>query len=159
MLKEKLEILLITYNRAAYLDSTLRQFSESPFRDCRFTILDNCSEDETPAICEKYRSLLTGLTVIRHPKNIGANGNQLRSLEISKADYTWLICDDDVYDFSSVSDLVNVMEEGSSDLIVVGTWDDLNIEQGVFTTTQALLLEQKRYFSIALFGPSVIYRT
>ena len=54
MIEEKMEIILITYNRSKYLDNTLNQFLNSPFKNCKFTVLDNCSPDNTPEICAKY---------------------------------------------------------------------------------------------------------
>ena len=45
MIEEKLEIVLITYNRYKDLENTLKQFLNGPFSECMFTILDNCSND------------------------------------------------------------------------------------------------------------------
>ena len=56
MIEEKMEIILITYNRSKYLDNTLNQFLNSPFKNCKFTVLDNCSPDNTPEICAKYEN-------------------------------------------------------------------------------------------------------
>ena len=106
MIEEKLEIVLITYNRYKDLENTLKQFSDGPFSDCKITILDNCSDDKTPEICVKYKNIFPDMTIIRHRKNIGGNANILRAVETSKSIYTWIICDDDSYDFSDCLDIV-----------------------------------------------------
>ena len=41
MLEDLLELVLITYNRSEYLDNTLKQFADSPFKNCKMTIIDN----------------------------------------------------------------------------------------------------------------------
>jgi glycosyltransferase involved in cell wall biosynthesis len=158
MLSEKLEILLFTYNRHELLDRTLRQLSESIFRQCKITVLDNCSTDETPLVCNRYSDLLPDLKVRRHEKNIGACANYLRAIELAEARYAWVICDDDFFDFTKVDDFVEVIENEKSDLVFVGTFDDLEIPQGVYTTTQDLVKTGARYFSIVLFVPSTVFR-
>jgi GT2 family glycosyltransferase len=52
-IKEKLQIILITYNRQRHLRNTLEAlFSmESPVRDLSFTIFDNASDDGTNILC------------------------------------------------------------------------------------------------------------
>jgi glycosyltransferase involved in cell wall biosynthesis len=158
MLSEKLEILLITYNRHAFLEKTLGQFADSVFRSCKITVLDNCSTDETPQVCEQYSDVFPDFTTRTHEKNIGACANYLRAIELAEARYAWVICDDDFFDFSKIDDFVEVIENEKSDLVFVGTFDDLKIPQGVHTTTQELLTTGARYFSIALFVPSTVFR-
>ena len=58
MKNEKMEIIIPTWNRAKYLDRTLSQFANSPFREYKITILNNNSTDNTQEVCEKYTSVL-----------------------------------------------------------------------------------------------------
>jgi glycosyltransferase involved in cell wall biosynthesis len=53
MIEQKLEIAIITYNRAAALRRTIGQLAAGAFRGCKLRILDNCSTDETPRVCEE----------------------------------------------------------------------------------------------------------
>ena len=126
MIEEKLEIVLITYNRYKDLNNTLKQFYDGPFSDCKFTILDNCSDDKTKEICEKYQNLFPNINIIRHLKNIGGNANILRAVETSTSLYTWVICDDDSYDFSECQDIINAINSGKYDLISPGSQRNRN---------------------------------
>ena len=45
MYKKNMEIIIPTWNRAKYLDRTLSQFANSPFREYKITILNNNSTD------------------------------------------------------------------------------------------------------------------
>ena|GEM_PF-1220962 len=118
MIEKNLELVLITYNRSKYLEKTFLQLLESPFLKCKLTILDNCSTDETPDICKKYQKLFPNMTIIRHPKNIGANPNILRAVETSNSLYTWILCDDDYYDFSECDDIINAILLEKYDIIM-----------------------------------------
>ncbi len=55
-IKDDLQIVLITYNRAILLTRTLETIlgNDSPVRDFDITILDNNSTDETCDIVEKF---------------------------------------------------------------------------------------------------------
>ena len=121
MIEDKLELVLVTYNRAPYLENTLKQFLNSPFKDCKFTILDNCSPDETPDVCEKYSKLFPNLTIIRNYLNIGGNANITQGLRTSTSKYTWLLADDDSYDFSICDDVIDAVESDKFDIIHVSS--------------------------------------
>jgi glycosyltransferase involved in cell wall biosynthesis len=159
MLEEKIELFIITYNRAKYLDYTLKKIKESPFSKCKITVLDNCSEDETPHICAKYQNLLSNIKIIRHKKNIGSSPNYLRAVELSNSEYTWILCDDDKLDFSECSDVINTIEKGDHDIILVGAETQYEWERGMDTTTLELLNKGAKYFSTLGFIPSTIFKT
>lgn len=118
MIEKKLEIALITYNRSKYLENTLSQVVESPFATCKITILDNHSTDNTQEVCKKYQKLFPNMTIIRHEKNIGGNANILRAVETSKSLYTWILCDDDEYDFTDCDDVIEAIKSEEFDIII-----------------------------------------
>lgn len=103
MLKDDLEIILITYNRKPYLERTLRQlFDEnSPIKDFQITILDNCSDDGSSELTEEYCNNYKNIKHIVHSRNIGGCANVTRAFEIAKKKYVWVICDDDYYNWEN----------------------------------------------------------
>ncbi len=159
MLEDKLAINLITYNRAAALDRTLTELRASPFAHCRITILDNCSTDETPAICARHQANFPDLHIVRHPKNIGLSANYLRAVEISDALYTWVLCDDDSYDWSACDDVIEQIEAATFDWICVGAPHQKEWERGLKTTTQELWKRGNLFFIVHTFVPSLIFKT
>lgn len=159
MIEEKLEIVLITYNRSSDLDNTLKEILESPFSKCKITILDNCSSDETPAVCSKYKKLYSNMKVIRHPKNIGGNANILRAVETSKSTYTWILCDDDHYNFSDCDDVLNAINSNRFDLISIGAPGQFEWEKGLKTSSKELVDCGSKYFHVFTFVPGFIFKT
>jgi glycosyltransferase involved in cell wall biosynthesis len=155
----KLEIILITYNRDFFLERTLSQFLKSPFKKCKFTILDNCSTDTTPEISQKYKKLFPDMHIVRHKKNIGGAINYLRAVEIAEAEYTWIICDDDLYDFSFCDDIIEVIEKGSHDLISVGNGRYKFTRRGISSTARELINNNEMYYMIHGFIPAIIFKT
>lgn len=165
-LEERLELFVITYNRASFLERTLQGLLESPFASCAITVLDNCSPDETPAVCARFQPFFRDLRVVRHLKNIGACPNYLRAVETSRSPYTWVVCDDDLFDWSDCGDVLNALQERDFDLICVsgdsaisGTPVRLDWPRGRATTGKKLHRRARRYFFPLTFIPCVIFKT
>jgi len=154
---EHLQIQLITFNRAGQLDHTLGCLHDSPFAGCRICVLDNCSEDDTPAVCARWRERFADFEVVRHRRNIGGNANLLRAEELSEGTYTWILADDDFYDFADCDDVLRELEAGEVDLICVG-----GAREGwarVGRLVGALSAPGKRFWWTVAFLPSMIFRT
>ena len=126
MLKDKLDIVIITYNRKNLLNKTLEQiFSEnSPIRDFEITVLNNASDDGTKELVDEYCGKYSNLKHIINTKNIGGNANIAKALvEIPNKEYVWVLGDNDEYDWTSweeVEDSIN----NSVDVILTRHSDD-----------------------------------
>lgn len=155
-----LELFLVTYNRASYLRRTLEALGKSIFKDFSITILNNASTDDTEMVVSQVSDLFSDLRLITHRNNIGANANIVRAIELSKAKYTWVLCDDDDYDFSQVDDILAAVKSGDADLIHTGAHADLNLSAAGLTLTPKQLLKQNyNYFKAGSFLPCNIFRT
>jgi len=116
-LNKDLEIIVPTYNRCAYLRNTLEQLQLSEFRNCKITVLDNCSTDATSEVIECYRKKLLCLNSIRHPRNINGNPNIVRAYEMATMPYLWLLGDDDTINPAHAQDVLDICSEAKADLI------------------------------------------
>ncbi len=153
-LKNKLSIILITYNRLKKLEDTLNSLlgEESPIRDFDITILDNASTDGTSEflteLCKKYKNI----NYIRHPINVGGNGNICRAFELgasSGKEYVWVLCDDDKYDFSNWSEVEKAIQ---SDVDIVCLSDYIFPNQSAKTDPAYQIFQ-------LTFVPAGIYKT
>jgi glycosyltransferase involved in cell wall biosynthesis len=159
VLHNDLEILVFTYNRADNLRRTLGALAESPFAGCQVTVLDNCSTDDTPAVCEELGSRFPRFRAIRHTRNIGLGPNYLRAVELSGSRYSWVLSDDELFDFSDCQDVIDAIEQGDVDLISLGSGAQRPWERGLRATTQELFARGQRYFFVFTFVAGVIFRT
>lgn len=122
MLKDTLEIILITYNRKPFLQNTFKQLlaETSPVKDLDITVLDNCSTDGTSDYLKELCSKHPNIKHIRHNRNIGGNANIARAFETVSKPYFWILADDDNYDFSAWQQVEDAIKD-NADLIVVNT--------------------------------------
>ena len=115
-----LHMFLLTYNREKSFRRTLGAIAASPLREHPLTVMDNCSTDGTPRVCEEFRALLPRMDVRRHARNIGFGANFLRSIELSQGEYTWVLCDDDTLYPERAAALLEVLEKHRPEACFVG---------------------------------------
>jgi hypothetical protein len=113
--KPLLAITIPTYNRAERLAATLRRIIPQLTSDVQLRVYDNASTDETAAI---VRALGSDVKYFCNEDNVGADRNLLRCLSESPGQYTWLLCDDDRPSASCVSEILNQINDASSEAVV-----------------------------------------
>jgi glycosyltransferase involved in cell wall biosynthesis len=159
-IEDYLEIILITYNRSVFLDNTLAALLKSPFITCNITVLNNHSTDNTLEICNKYLGKFFAFKIITNKINIGGNANILRAVEISSGKYTWILADDDEYDFSDCNDLLDIIFSDKVDLIHVGAHIDVPWSfGGSLDVPRNLLKKGYSFFRFSSFIPCNIFKT
>lgn len=148
-LETNLEILIPTYNRKEHLTRTLTQLTapESPVRGVSITVLDNASTDGSSEVIEEFAAKFANITHIRHPKNIGGNGNIARCFELARAPYVWVVCDDDSFRWDAWHEIENALQTQQYDILLTRK-DDLK-----GTSDIAKIIRQ------LTFLPAGIYRT
>ena len=146
-IRDLLDIILITYNRAKDLDKTLSQlFAEnSPIKDFEIKIFDNNSTDNTAEIVKKYKNKFPNLKYEKNKYNIGGNANIMKAFTSAEKKYVWVLADNDTLYWDSWDEVVDAI---NNDIyaIYVSTHDlpQLNIAQRFIQST---------------FVPGVIYKT
>ena len=145
--KEKLELFLITYNRKDKLNHTLRVIlaENSPLRHLPLTVLDNACTDGSSELIGEFAAKFPNLKHIRHAKNIGGNANIARAFELARAEYVWVLCDDDTYDLSHWEECARALQSNPAAVVVANYGRP---QQGVSALFRQLS-----------FVPAAIYRT
>lgn len=143
----KLEIFLITFNRASKLEKTLKQLLDkvSPIKDFPITIIDNNSKDNTALVVQKYQSQYKNIQYVKNKYNIGGNANIVKAFYKATKEYVWILADNDSYSWDAWGQVEQEIEK-QADAIVVTTYEcpKLNIAQLFLQTT---------------FLPGAIYKT
>ena len=147
MLKNKLQIFLITYNRDKKLKLTLDSIfsQESPIKDFDITVIDNNSTDSTPQVVQEFSKQFSNLKYKKNRYNIGGNGNIARTFELGEKEYIWILCDDDEFCWDGWGEVEDAIQNNEDAIIVANTDNpQLNIAQ---------------LFGQTSFLPAMIYKT
>lgn len=120
---EKLQIIIVTYNRAKYLERTLNCLldKDSPVREIDILVQDNCSSDNTKQICENFKQKYQNFSYITNRYNVGVGVNLAKAYENFYKDYLWLLGDDDLYDWSNWHEVENAIFRGEKVIFVSHT--------------------------------------
>jgi glycosyltransferase involved in cell wall biosynthesis len=154
-----LEVLIITFNRAASLERTLELLAASPLGEGPVTVLDNASTDATPEVCARLAPRFADLRVVRHDRNLGGLGNFLRAIELARATYAWVLADDDDLRLDLAGDVLEAVADRRADLISVGAPGRDGWPLGTLTSARRLLGGGHRFFHVFTFIPNTIFRT
>lgn len=151
MLKNLLQIVLITYNRKACLSQTLTKIfsDDSPIKDLEIVVLDNHSTDGSSELIDDYCKKHKNLKHIIHNRNIGGNANICRAFEVASKKYLWVLCDDDKLDWTHWNEIEKAVISDKYDMIY--TINYLTVKNNKITPGYLAFL--------AAFLPGVIYKT
>lgn len=147
-IKNDLQIILVTFNRKKFLQRTFDFIfaNNSPIKDFDITILDNASTDGTSKLCEEYSRKYENFKHIRHNKNIGGNANIVRAYEMANKKYIWVLCDDEIYDWSNWKEIESAIQKDFDIILTIkGALQDKN--------------NLGQLFVELTFVPSAIYKT
>lgn len=122
--KDKLQIILITYNRSAHLQETLSAIlaDDSPIRDFDITVQDNRSTDGTADVVRAFQGLHPNLKHLVNRHNVGGDGNIAKAIERADKEYLWILCDDDKYDWAGWHGIEDAIRRGEP-LICAATFN------------------------------------
>ncbi|MEI8349383.1 MAG: glycosyltransferase [Candidatus Omnitrophota bacterium] len=156
---KNLEIYIITYNRSGFLKNILNSLTDISLKDCKITVLNNCSTDDTESVCGQFKKSFADFNLVSHKCNIGAGANCVRAIEMSSSLYTWVLCDDDYLDPKDIGDISAIIEEGAIDLIHVGAHPSGWNHGGEKLTPKQLMEKGYHYFKFGSFLPCNIFKT
>ena len=90
----QLQVFILSYNRAEWLESCIRSFLCQSYREFTLTVLDNASDQDIRGIVERLGD--SRLSLIQNESNIGGIKSFRKACEIASADYFMVFHDDDV---------------------------------------------------------------
>lgn len=100
----EVSICLTTFNRADKLRVTIDSILSQSFQNFELIISDNCSTDDTEAICLEYCNSDSRVIFNRNPSNLGMPGNLNAAINLARGHYIANIHDGDVYKSNLISD-------------------------------------------------------
>lgn len=101
----KVSIAVCTYNGEKFLREQLDSLVNQTYPNIEIVIVDDCSTDSTPEICQSYQQ--PNLFFHQNEENLGYTGNFEKAITLCTGDYICLCDQDDVWEHSKIETLVN----------------------------------------------------
>ncbi len=79
-------IIVVTYRRPHLLGQTIESLLVQTYGDFELLISDDCSDDETLSVCEKYAATDNRIRICTNLKNLGMPGNLNAAIKECKYD-------------------------------------------------------------------------
>jgi glycosyltransferase involved in cell wall biosynthesis len=95
--KPTVSVVLVTYNRAALLDATIKSLLHQTLSDFELIIADDASPDATQQVCEQWALRDPRIRYHRRPQNVRMPQNLNLAILDSSGDFVAVLHDDDVY--------------------------------------------------------------
>lgn len=98
MIAQDIEIAILTHNRCAFLREAMEGVCAQSVKDLKISVYDNASSDDTPKVIEAFKKAHPEreLNYVRHPKNLGFDGNFKSAADGASCEYLMVLHDDDV---------------------------------------------------------------
>ena len=147
-MQEKLQVFLVTYNRADYLKESIASILKQTYSEFELVILDNCSTDHTEKIVSQFCD--GRIKYVRHKENIGGIGNINYAIASASSKYFMIFHDDDVMKNTMLEQQINILE-ANSELAIVSCKADIIDADGKCT------MEYKGDERLEVFGEGTFF--
>lgn len=113
-------VIVPCYNYARYLTGCVESVLSQPGVDVGVLVIDDCSTDETPAVCRALSARDSRVEVIRHSNNKGHIATYNEGLERARSDYVVLLSADDLLTPGALSRATALLDAHPSVGLVYG---------------------------------------
>lgn len=91
-----LSVLIPACNVAAHVEAMLHSVLAQADEGVEIVVIDDASNDATPAIVDRIAAAHPGLRLIRHPCNLGVAATRNHLLDAARGRYVWFVDADDL---------------------------------------------------------------
>jgi glycosyltransferase involved in cell wall biosynthesis len=116
----KVSVIIPVYNSEIYLDRCIQSILAQTFSDFECLLIDDCSSDNSPAICDKYASIDKRIKTIHNSVNQGSSQTRKTGLEHSRGLYVQFIDSDDWVENDMLGTLLTAAITSNCDVV----WSD-----------------------------------
>ena len=110
--KFSIDIIMPSYNKANYLDDSIKSIISQSLKNWKLYIIDDNSTDNSLEIIDKY-SELKNINIIRLKKNKGPSFCRNLGMRLSKSKYISFIDSDDTWDTKKLEKQIRFMEDNN----------------------------------------------
>lgn len=120
----KISVIIPVYNTEKYLERCINSVVNQNFRDVEIIIINDCSEDNSLKIIDKYKNKDKRVKIINKIKNEGLSSARNSGIEIAKGEYILHIDSDDWIEQGYLNDIYEVAQKNDADMVITDFYID-----------------------------------
>jgi glycosyltransferase involved in cell wall biosynthesis len=128
----KISVIVNMFNTEKYLRRCLDSILSQTFTDFELILVDDCSTDKSPEICEEYAKKDGRIKVIHNERNIGCPQARKAGLDLSSGDYILFADSDDWLENNMLELMYGKAVSDDLDLVYCGFYNNTDTEQQEF---------------------------
>lgn len=131
------------YGVADYLEQTLQSVAAQTFEDFEVILVDDCSPDDSPKICDAWVKKDERMTVLHLPENGGLSNARNAGFPHVRGEYVFFMDSDDVIDANLLEQVKASLEVNRADVVVFGLLEQYYDRAGVLKQTFPVAVEKR----------------
>lgn len=113
MIENLVSIIMPSYNTEKYISESIESIIAQTYKNWELLIIDDCSEDLTIQIIQKYLKVYPNIFLIQLEKNSGAAVSRNKGIEKANGEYIAFLDSDDLWEENKLEIQINFMKENN----------------------------------------------
>lgn len=118
--KPFISVVMPIYNVEKHLRQAIDSVLTQSFQNFELILVDDCSPDKCPNICDEYVSNFENVSVIHHEMNKGLSEARNTGMGVAKGKYIWFMDSDDYVDLNLFQHIYDSVQKNPAEVIVFG---------------------------------------
>lgn len=136
-------VVMPIYNVEKYIRRAIDCVLQQSFQDFELILVDDCSPDACPSICDEYAEKFENIMVIHHSVNKGLSEARNSGLEKATGEYIWFMDSDDSVDNDLIEKVFKSIEKNRADVVVFGLIEEYFDKNGVLKYTKTIDMPER----------------
>jgi glycosyltransferase involved in cell wall biosynthesis len=127
----KISVIIVLFNTEKYLQRCVDSVLSQTFRDFELILVDDCSTDGSPAICDYYAKEDTRIKVIHNIQNKGCPQSRKVGLDAASGDYVLFVDSDDWTESDMLEAMYGKAAGDGLDMVYCGIYRNTDTAQSI----------------------------
>ena len=139
-----ISIIMPVYKSEDYLRSSIETVLRQTFTDFELLLVDDCSPDNSGAICDEYAKKDNRIKVLHLEKNGGAGNARNKAMKVITGKYLCFIDADDYVDEDMLQKLAEAVDKFHAKVVVFGLVEEYLTKGGVPINSQTICYNESK---------------
>ena len=139
-------IVMPIYGVEKYLADGIDSVLNQNFKDYEIILVDDCSPDNSGAICDEYAKKDSRIRVLHLPENGGLSNARNKGFELVNGDFVLFMDSDDTIAPSLLADVNSALQKNRAEVTVFGIHEEYFDNNDVLNNTLDITFGEEKYF-------------